>query len=174
MLFRSGEPNTVSQILFILFNFIFAFSQMALYSAFGNIFQSAKKSRQLRAGVVNGYISMVFIALDSLFPLDTQPTLHGLCIILGFSLLVPTCILLGLVILEFKEFPRLIGRWFIAFGVVMIIYILWQFILTPSEDPIIENRILASAQKIVEFFGMSMMLFATISMRKTYRNISQG
>lgn len=163
---HSGGPNTISFILFFV-ALTLAGAGLVLFSvAFRPFFTHSTAGQVLSAiGSLFGIVSGICFVGVAWAPADVQLALHGQFVLWAFQALPVAALLYAAVILLDKNYPRRFAVVFLAFALLLVLYVL---LLTrgPSFDTAQAVMIQATGQKLIVYASIITILIQSLGARK--------
>jgi magnesium-transporting ATPase (P-type) len=164
----SGEPNTLSQLLFASALVMVGIVLIIFFLLIVSYFKESKLERNSsRIGSIAGILAGMACIGIAATPWDLYLNIHLIFVfVLSFAFLV-VLISYSIAILSSKPYPNLYAWVFIAYAAILVVYIVLMM-MGPDIETTYGLRITATGQKIIIYAGM-LCLFVQILGAYNYR-----
>jgi hypothetical protein len=147
----SGQPNTVSSILFTVALLLAGGGVILFSAAFHQFFRRSMLGKVLGGiGAFFGVITGICFAGVGLTPWDVNGPLHGNFVLTAFSAFTLAAIFYAATILHDRQYPRRFAAVLIVFAVLLALYIVLMF-TAPLGDTPAGGMIQTTGQKIIVY-----------------------
>lgn len=168
----SGASNTVSHILFVTALCFAAFALALAFAALPQLFAKVKSAKRLAAlGSIVGIISVISYIGIAAFPADLHLPTHKLFVYIAFTAFLLVVALYSAAILRHKFYPNAYAYTYLAFAVVLALYLVLLF-AGPKVESSWGNRIQATGQKIVVYAEIVCMFIQSYGALRLQRRLS--
>jgi hypothetical protein len=150
----SGEPNTLSQLLFASALILVGIVLIAFFLLLASYFHETRlEMNSSRIGSIAGIMAGIACIGIAATPWDLHLTIHMIfVVVLSFALLV-VLISYSIAILSNKPYPNLYAWAFMAYAFILAVYTVLMM-LSPDIETIYGLRTMATGQKILIYSGM--------------------
>ncbi|MHA1154688.1 MAG: hypothetical protein ACTSQK_01155 [Candidatus Heimdallarchaeota archaeon] len=150
----SGESNIISRVFFAVAIVFGGSGLMIFYYNIPFLFRhSNKKIHSIsKAASIIGIVSSFACVTIAFVPVDVFTIAHRACVYIFALLVLPTQIILAITILLDTDYPNVFGWFFVAYGTILMAYIMLNAIMQ-FDNPYYQEVVLIIGQKIIIFLN---------------------